>query len=223
MEGKSKLAVTVATMLLTGCASSYYSMDFNRVGAQGGATMTVGGLPQDQVATYLGSPPDGVDTLGNVVKGSGRLLAEAELQRSNERWSFTDFNEEWRRYYCPINMALSVGTLFLYSLTGLTSPCLYETQHSSEKRIEERKATILRLAKAKAAEIGANTIYIPSFGKSSIVMTSGFGVSNNTGTARLYGNTAYGSGFSVGQYHSASTMQNVPVASAKVYFYLFPQ
>lgn len=209
--------------LLSGCASSYYAMDFNRVGVQAGTFSAQQSVSPEQVSVYFGSPPDGVDASGNVLGGRGQLLAEADLQRSTARWSFQDFNEEWRRYYCPINMALDFGTLFIYGLTGLPAPCFYETQHSSPERIEERKATILRMAKMKAAEIGANTIFIPSFGRSSVMTTRGFGLSNSTGSARLYGNTAYGSGLTVGQFHSQSERQTVPVDSAKVFFYSMPK
>jgi hypothetical protein len=91
-------------------------------------------------------------------------LGKIYVQRSHDGWlpGVYDFNETWRRYYCPPVSALTYGLLLVPYATGIAAPCVYENS-TSTYRIDERKKYIAYSAVEQGMWIGATHLVFAQY------------------------------------------------------------
>lgn len=96
-------------------------------------------------------------------KARYEYLGKIYVRRNFDHWrfGFVNFNEPWRRYYCPPAMTLTYGTVLPW-LTPIPYFCAYETSNSA-KRLEERKRNLAYAALERGMWIGATHIVYATY------------------------------------------------------------
>jgi len=162
-----KLILIIVVMLISGCASTYFKARYEIHGEYLGESTKNNVVLYEEPRLFIESSPDGV-TIDNdrivVDTNQYKILARIDIVRNFETWDlgFSEYNESWRRYYCPPVVTLTYATLFLLGLTPAPYPCTYETS-TSIKRIEQRKRNMIKEMLRKATEIGATHIVYATY------------------------------------------------------------
>ena len=158
---------SLLAIALTGCASTVFEARTDRAGdfhRHGDVT------PTDQTPRlFIESAPDDFalsPTDGSIRFDKSRYeyLGKIYVRRNFDNWrfGFVNFNEPWRRYYCPPVMSLTYGTGFVFALTGMPFFCIYETSNAAS-RLEERKRNLAYAALEQGMWIGATHIIYATY------------------------------------------------------------
>ena len=164
MKSLILLSNLLTAAFLVGCASTVFDSrtdllgDFSRRDSIKPAAAT----PR----LYIETAPDDFEMKNGEVIYSriryeyvGKIFVKRNFE--NYRLAFKDFNEPWRRYYCPPIMTLSYGTLVPF-LTPLPYFCGYESSGSID-RIEQRKTYIAYKAIEEGQKIGATHVIFAQY------------------------------------------------------------
>ncbi len=160
------MRLTIATILtvaiLSGCASTYFKARYEIHGEHSEDSIKNITL-YEKPRLFIESAPQGVSIENDriiVDISQYKILGRIDVIRNFDSFNlgFIEYNEDWRRNYCPPVVTLTYATLFiLVFLTPAPWPCIYETSKSI-KRIEERKSNMIKVMLQKATEIGATHI-----------------------------------------------------------------
>jgi hypothetical protein len=161
-----KRIAILGSLLLTGCASTYFEARVDRAGDfHSHAEIT----PTDAAPRlYIENAPAdfALDENGVVRYDQSKYeyLGKLYVRRNfdNWRWGFVSYNEPWRRYFCPPAMTLTYGTAFIFGVLGPLYVCGYENSNSL-KRIEERKKHLAFAAIERGMWIGATHIIYATY------------------------------------------------------------
>jgi hypothetical protein len=155
----------LASLLFAGCASTVFDSrtdllgDFSRHDAVKAGTAT----PR----LYIETAPEDFEMKGGEVvfeKIRYEYLGKIFVKRNFDNWrlGFSDYNEQWRRYYCPPVVTATYGTAFLLFATPLPYFCAYENS-TSNPRIEQRKKYMAYAAIEEGMKIGATHLVFAKY------------------------------------------------------------
>jgi hypothetical protein len=159
------LSALLASLTLMGCASTAFD---SRTDLLGDFTK------RDQIKPaantprlYIETAPDDFEMKGGEIaydKIRYEYIGKIFIKRNFENWrmGYVDYNETWRKYYCPPIMTLTYATLMVPFLTPLPYFCGYENS-ASIGRIEERKKFIAYKALEEGKKIGATHIVFAQY------------------------------------------------------------
>ena len=158
---KKIIAIILIVTTMSGCASTYFKARYEMHGEYLVDSPKLIALNENP-RLFIESAPEGVFIEDNKIfvdTNQYRILGRIDVLRNFDSWDlgFVEFNENWRRYYCPGVVALTYTTLLILALTPAPWPCIYETS-TSTNRIEERKRNMAEVMIQKAKEIGATHV-----------------------------------------------------------------
>jgi hypothetical protein len=158
------LLPSFAAVVLGGCASTVFDSRTDLLGDFSRRESVKPGAAAPRL--YLVTAPDDFEMRNGEVsydKIRYEYLGRVFVQRNFENWRFAyvEYNESWRRYYCPPVMTLSYGTLLPF-LTPIPYFCAYETS-AAIPRIEERKQHIAYKAIEEGRRIGATHLVFANY------------------------------------------------------------
>jgi hypothetical protein len=157
-------ALLLAALSLSGCASTVFDSRTDLLGDFSRWDNIKPGTATPRL--YIETAPDDFE-LKNGEVGYDKIryeyVGKIFIKRNFEsyRLAYVDFNESWRKFYCPPVMTLSYATIVPF-LTPLPYFCGYESS-SSIKRIEERKKYIAYKALEEGKKIGATHIVFAKY------------------------------------------------------------
>lgn len=162
---KSFFALASFALLLAGCAGSPFHARTDRMGdffLQDSVKVNPG-TPR----LYIESAPDDFELgRGKVSYDKIRYeyLGKVFVKRGFEHWrlGFVDYNETWRRYYCPPVVTATYALAFTPFLTPLPYFCVYENS-ASARRIEQRKKNMSYALLREGKRIGATHLVFASY------------------------------------------------------------
>jgi len=159
------LASAFLPLLLAGCASTTFDSRTDLLGDFSRRDNIKPGTATPRL--YIETAPDDFELKNGEVsydKIRYEYIGKVFVKRSFEsyRMGFVDFNEPWRRYYCPPVMTLTYATALVPFLTPLPYFCGYENS-ASIRRIEERKKYIAYAALEEGRKIGATLIVFAKY------------------------------------------------------------
>ena len=159
---KSIIATIFIVAILNGCASTYFKARYEKHGEYS-EDLIKNSPSNEKPRLFIESAPQGVSIENDRVvvdTSQYEILGRIDVIRNFDSFNlgFIEYNEDWRRNYCPPVVTLTYATLFiLVFLTPAPWPCIYETSKSI-KRIEERKRNMIAVMLQKASEIGATHV-----------------------------------------------------------------
>ncbi len=196
-----KAAAILGSLLLAGCASSVFEARTDLVGDF---------FAHDKVEPSSLTPHLHIETAPEdfVMADDGRIrydraryeyLGKIYVQRAKDGWlpGFYEFNEPWRRYYCPPAVVVTYGLLLTPYLVGLPAPCVYESSASKE-RIDERKRYIAYSALEQGMRIGATHLVFARY--------TGTEYPSGGGKPRQVENDKAGASLGAGSFHPYTGM-----------------
>jgi hypothetical protein len=162
----SALPSLFAALLLSGCASAVFESRTDLVGD----FFTHDKVQPTNLTPHLyieTAPEDFAKAEDGTVRydrARYEYLGKIYVQRSHDGWlpGIYDFNEPWRRYYCPPVSVVTYGLLLVPYLTGIAAPCVYESS-ASKDRIDERKRYISYSALEQGMWIGATHLIFAQY------------------------------------------------------------
>ena len=159
---KGIIATMLVIPILSGCASTYFKARYEMHGEYLRQSTKNNIALYEEPRLFIESAPEGMSIENDrivVDTSQYKILGRIDIVRNFESWDlgFNEFNESWRRYYCPPTIILTYATLFMLAITPAPYPCTYETS-TSINRIEERKSNMIKVMLQKATEIGATHI-----------------------------------------------------------------
>ena len=154
-----------AILLLSGCASTAFDSrtdllgDFSKRDQIKPATAT----PR----LYIETAPDDFEMKDGEItydKIRYEYVGKIFVKRNFESWrlGYSDFNEPWRKYYCPPVVTLTYALVLTPFLTPLPYYCVYENS-SSSSRIEQRKKNMSYELIREGKRIGATHIVFAKY------------------------------------------------------------
>jgi len=195
------LASLLAALQLSGCASAVFESRTDLVGDF---------FTHDKVRPTSITPRLYIETapeeFAKAEDGTMRYdharfeyLGKIYVQRSRDGWlpGLYEFNEPWRRYYCPPVTVLTYGLLFTPYLLALPAPCTYENS-TSKDRIDERKKYIAYSAIEQGMWIGATHLVFAQY--------MGTEYPSGGGKPRQIENSRAGSALGSGSFHPYTGM-----------------
>jgi hypothetical protein len=163
---KFPLLIASFVLVLTGCASTIFQARTDRTGDF---------FLRDSLKAnpntprlYIETAPDDFElNRGKVSYDKIRYeyIGRIYVKRDFEHWrlGFVDFNEAWRRYYCPPVVTLTYATALVpMFLTPLPYFCVYENSASAD-RIEQRKRYMAFELLKEGKRVGATHIVFASY------------------------------------------------------------
>ncbi len=158
---KKIIAIILIVTTMSGCASTYFKARYEMHGEYRVDSPHVIALNENP-RLFIESAPEGVFLQDNSIvvdTNKYQILGRIDVVRNFDSWDigFIEFNENWRRYYCPGVVALTYATLLIFAWTPAPWPCFYESS-TSISRIEERKRNMVKVMIQKARDIGATHV-----------------------------------------------------------------
>ena len=160
-----KRLALLSTLLFFGCASTVFD---SRTDLLGDFSRRDNIKPNPNTPRlYIETAPDDFEIKnGDVVYDKIRYeyVGKIFIKRNFEAWrmGYVDYNEPWRKFYCPPVMTFTYATLMIPFLTPLPYPCGYENS-ASISRIEQRKKYIAYKALEEGQKIGATHIVFAKY------------------------------------------------------------
>ena len=158
---KTIIATIFMVAILNGCASTYFKARYEMHGKY--SEDSIKNTPSNEKPRlFIESAPQGVLIENDRVivdTSQYEILGRIDVIRNFDSWNlgFREFNEDWRKNYCPTVVTATYATLLILAITPAPWPCIYENSKSA-KRIEERKRNMVKVMLQKAAEIGATHV-----------------------------------------------------------------
>lgn len=183
--------VIICSIFLIGCASSVFESRTDFVGEY--TKKKIRHQPSKvEPKVFINTYPDGFyNTKQGIEYDTSTYLyiGKIRIDRCAGNIGFYNFNEPWRKFYCPVAVTLTYASLFTLAITPIPYFCKYETDNSNN-RIEERKENIINALIIEGKRIGATHIINTNYlnynyqGSSTSIVPVGNMVLSNTSSHR---------------------------------------